>query len=392
LTLQITRAQKRFLQSTAENVLYVGGLASGKSWVGSEKTVQLLCRGADVIVMSPTYKNLKLVMMREVINHLNYYKINRKYNRSDQTIELENGAMLFGFSRESIEDVRGITADACVLDEFSLYTKYDYDIVAGRLRGGRIPLQMFMTTTPRGTKNITYEVAKQSGTDVIKQSTAKNPFLPEKYIELLKTQYTTQFSKQELDAEFIDFSAGVLDKDWFKFYTSPPDGVRWVRSWDLAFVNKKSSDYSACALVGMARDGSIYIRDIRRFKQRWTQLKETIREIVKNEPYPIVIENVGSQIALIDELRLSLHKFTRIIAHHPRGDKLTRALNWGAKAENGQVLLWEHADFEEFLDECQNFTADDSHLHDDQIDAVSQAYQYLLKTAQTSEAGDLDGL
>ena len=50
---------------------------------------------------------------------------------------------------------------------------------------------------------------------------------------------------------------------------------------------------------------------------------------------------------------------------------------WISRAEAGDVSILPGAWNDAFLDECSAFTADDSHEHDDQIDAVSQAWNKL---------------
>ena len=63
----------------------------------------------------------------------------------------------------------------------------------------------------------------------------------------------------------------------------------------------------------------------------------------------------------------------------PDKDKFTRVMPWASRAEGGNVKICEGSWNREFLDECASFSGDDSHLHDDQVDAVSGAYLALNK-------------
>ena len=50
-------------------------------------------------------------------------------------------------------------------------------------------------------------------------------------------------ARQEVDAEFVQLAGALFNRDWFKILDRPPQGVQWVRSWDLAFTEKTSSDF-----------------------------------------------------------------------------------------------------------------------------------------------------
>ena len=61
----------------------------------------------------------------------------------------------------------------------------------------------------------------------------------------------------------------------------------------------------------------------------------------------------------------------------PEKVKFTRAMPWVAAAEGGKVYLVRGPWNTPFIAEAEAFTGDDSHAHDDQIDAVSTAYKEL---------------
>jgi predicted phage terminase large subunit-like protein len=92
----------------------------------------------------------------------------------------------------------------------------------------------------------------------------------------------------------------------------------------------------------------------------------------------IAVEDAGQQKGYIDDIKRlpELRPYT-IRAIRPHGDKLNRSLAWGARAEMGGVDVCRGLWNSDFFDECDAFTADDTHDYDDQIDAVSGAYQVL---------------
>ena len=60
-------------------------------------------------------------------------------------------------------------------------------------------------------------------------------------------------------------------------------------------------------------------------------------------------------------------------------DKLTRVMDAVSFIDAGFVVLPEEAPFvSDFMVECEAFTADDSHAHDDQIDPMCDAIMDML--------------
>ena len=67
-------------------------------------------------------------------------------------------------------------------------------------------------------------------------------------------------------------------------------------------------------------------------------------------------------------------------------DKYTRVLGVQGHIEAGYIYLPDGAEWvEDFLSECEKFTATDSHKHDDQVDALVMVIKTLI-----SGAGFLD--
>jgi predicted phage terminase large subunit-like protein len=60
-------------------------------------------------------------------------------------------------------------------------------------------------------------------------------------------------------------------------------------------------------------------------------------------------------------------------------DKLTRLLDVLSYIEAGLVCIPESASFtNDFLAECESFTSDDTHMHDDQVDTMIDAINDML--------------
>jgi predicted phage terminase large subunit-like protein len=164
----------------------------------------------------------------------------------------------------------------------------------------------------------------------------------------------------------------------------PPIGL-WVRFWDLATKADQTGDWTAGALVGVAADQTIYLRDVTRFREEWPDACETVVAVTASDSlwaqkvgvrYEVGLEKVAWMRPMIQDLfRKAI--FGRV-ALHPipaKGDKKERASGWAARARYDKFRIVQGAwDVRAFISEALAF--DGLGLaHDDQIDAVSGAYE-----------------
>jgi predicted phage terminase large subunit-like protein len=96
------------------------------------------------------------------------------------------------------------------------------------------------------------------------------------------------------------------------------------------------------------------------------------------------IEDKASGTGLIQQLQQNT-VFVPVIPVQRTKDKLTRLMEVQARIQSGGVMLPEYAPWTaDFISECEGFTADDSHAHDDQIDPLIDAVNTLLAGADWS--------
>ena len=157
----------------------------------------------------------------------------------------------------------------------------------------------------------------------------------------------------------------------------PMECLHICRFYDLAVTAKHHSDYTAGALLGVTKDNEYIILDMYR-KQK--TMPETEKSIIANAisdgtAVSIRLEADKAGIAQLDYLvrRPELHRFT-IDKKPPIGDKYTRAQPFATQVNNGRVYIlrghWNRA----LLDELAAFPMG---AHDDQVDALSGAYDML---------------
>lgn len=174
----------------------------------------------------------------------------------------------------------------------------------------------------------------------------------------------------------------LFKRQWFKIVDKAPDGLRWVRYWDLAASTKQQADYTASAAAALAEDGTLYIRDMIRGRWEWPDAYNVIANTMQAERgVTHGIEKALHGLAAVQQLqrdpRLASISFRAVDVDR---DKYSRALPWAGRAEAGKVALVGGGWIGAFLDEVCGFPLG---AHDDQVDTVSGALP-LLSTGVVS--------
>lgn len=183
----------------------------------------------------------------------------------------------------------------------------------------------------------------------------------------------------------------IHGKDIHRYRELPKIRYRKIFA-DTAQKTKEHNDYSVFEEWGYGVDGKIYLIDMIRDKWEspelrkraiafWAQAKG--RDVEKYGPLrKMVVEDKSSGTDLIQTLKLPPHNIP-IEAVDRGGDpnRLTRVNDALPYIEVGSVCIPEDAPFTlGFVAECEAFTADDSHDHDDQIDPLVDAVMDMLSS------------
>lgn len=368
----LSEKQCKFLRSKSRLVIYRGGIRSGKTWVLCLKAIEYSLNKRRFCIVSFSYPMLRDVCIHTMKQILDAFGFPYTENVSEKTITIKGQEILFR-SGDSPDSLRGLSLDGFGIDEGREFKTRDiYDIMIGRLSNSK-DAQGYITSSPKG-RNWVNDLEGQPNTEIIIQRTEDNPFLPPEYIESLRSQYTNDFARQELDADIVEFGSGIISSLWFNRieHRRPLQGVR---AWDVAVSIKTSADYSAGVLCSF--DTKFVIHDIVHGKMQYPDLRKKIVECAKSDgpDVTIAIEQAGQQQGFINDLQqLPELRGYVIRAIKPRGDKLNRAMRWASRAQAGMVDVCQGVWNQAFYNECNSFTGDDSHEHDDMIDAVSLAY------------------
>jgi len=192
-------------------------------------------------------------------------------------------------------------------------------------------------------------------------------------------------------------AAGDYFKEsFFEIVEKIPDTLQWVRYWDRAATEPSASnpdpDYTAGVKVGKDREtGYYYVQHVARDRKSPAGVLKLIKGTAQADG---VACTVGLELDPAQAGKVEGDMYVRELAGFdvrlvpPQGDKQTRARPASAAAENGRIKLvkghWNKA----FIDELENFPKG---AHDDQVDALSGAVNWLESNNVYPAAGETVG-
>lgn len=198
--------------------------------------------------------------------------------------------------------------------------------------------------------------------------------------ELKHIQRINNFKFQsQYQQEPIASGGAVIKTEWFKYYPQNIDYEysRIYITGDTAQKVKEHNDYSVFMVWGVTKFGKLHLLDLIRGKWEAPDLKRQVKILwnrwssgIGNTPCSgLYIEDKASGTGLIQEIQRECA--IPVLPLSPDKDKLTRLEGVLAHIEAGNVELPNNPEQnKDLLNECEAFTRDDSHTHDDQVDTL----------------------
>lgn len=373
----LLKKQIEFLQSKSKVVIYRGAIRSGKTFVGAIWSILKAWKGENVLAISPIYSMCIDNVLATVVEAAELMNIPVRVNKQDKKIYIGKGYIIWRSAENPNTALRGFKVSHVWIDEASfIKTDEAYRLAIGRTSASA-NRQVIITSSPSG-RDWVYNLGQQESAHVIVQALIDNYFLDTGFLELLESQYTGKFARQELYGEIVEFSGGYFDLENL-LIKSQFNMQNFAIAFDLGFTQKKQSDFSAYALCGIDNDGNFCVLDIQRWKlevpQTRTKIKQMIDYIRGSIPEcPVYIESNNAGIAICQDLRSEGLRFTAV---NQSTSKVARSVGMSSAIEQGRVILKEAEWNEDFKNELMDFSWDDSHTHDDMIDAVVMCFNQL---------------
>jgi predicted phage terminase large subunit-like protein len=177
---------------------------------------------------------------------------------------------------------------------------------------------------------------------------------------------------------------GLLKGEWFGRFAELPAYKMHARRAifaDTAMKTGERNDYTVFMDALLCTDGRVYILNVWRRKVDAVGLLSMAKDVwasTDGKAGAMYIEDKASGTGLIQQLQHS-NEFIPVIPVARTRDKLTRLMEVQPRIQAGGVVLPEKAAWvADFISECESFTSDNSHAHDDQIDPMIDAVNTLL--------------
>lgn len=174
---------------------------------------------------------------------------------------------------------------------------------------------------------------------------------------------------------------GMIRGDWFGRYDQLPKMTAKMVFADTAMKTKERHDFSVFECWGKGDDGKAYLIDLIRGKWEAPELKRRAADFwaKHSDCRKMMVEDKASGTGLIQSLKTD--DKIPVFAIQRNTDKTTRVMDAAPHIEAGYVMIPRESPWvSDFIGECEAFTADDSHAHDDQIDPMCDAIKEFLQT------------
>lgn len=172
--------------------------------------------------------------------------------------------------------------------------------------------------------------------------------------------------------------------------TIPEELVSVVRAWDLAAteinIMNKDPDRTAGVLMGRMKNGQYIVLDVKRIAANASSVRSIVQSTAATDKAEYGCRKISIPQDPGQAGKEQAQSYIRELAGHSiksrpvTGNKITRAEPFAAQWQRGNVLLLEGKWNDTFLDELEGFP---DALHDDQVDAASDAFS-MVAYARTS--------
>lgn len=313
------------------------------------------------------------------------------YNGSDYKFTFPSGSTItFAYLQNETDHLRyqGAEVNFVGFDEASQIRSNQLEYIPSRLRSTvdiDIPKRIRYTSNPGG---ISHDWLKDrfitspntSKCAFVPSSLKDNPSLPyDEYREqLMKLDPVTREQLMNGDWDVI------IDSGWMQVANiqvveeMPFEPELIVRYWDMA--GSKDGDYTVGAKVAYYQ-GQYCIMDIRRFRKLPAQVEQEVLKAAKSDGDEVMVkmeQEPGSSGKhsishysrnILQEYSFSGEKIT--------GNKIERAKIVASGIANENVYMLKAPWNRDLTNELKSFP--DPKMHDDQVDALSGAFRYLVR-------------
>lgn len=204
---------------------------------------------------------------------------------------------------------------------------------------------------------------------------------PRDVLDRLRASLGSMVFSAQYQQQPVPMEGNMVRAEWLQTYDATPQGSEYgevVQSWDTATKDGIHNDWSVCITAFVQRN-RVWITDVYRKRMEFPDLKRNAIRLARDyQARALLVEDQASGTQLIQMLRKEQPSgVPRPIPRKPEGDKLSRLAGITAMIEAGQLLLPAEAPW--LLTFKQELLAFPSGRHDDQVDALSQLMNWMVR-------------
>jgi len=225
VTIRPTQPQADFYALTCKHPAFVAGFGTGKSETMANQAFMDASHSSNALIglYEPTYDLVRLIMAPRMEEKLQEYGVRYKYNKTENIIYTSNGsigdfilrtldnpARIIGYEtyRAHVDEIDTLKEDKAVEAWIKIMARNRQTPKGIDKPFNRVSAY----STPEGFKFV-YKYWKKDprpGYEMIQASTMSNPFLPDDYVDTLRSTYPAQLIEAYINGEFTNLTAGTV--------------------------------------------------------------------------------------------------------------------------------------------------------------------------------------
>lgn len=395
--------QIQFLVAQEKEVLFGGGARGGKSvalLMGASQYVHLdLPFTYSALILRNTFQQLRQEGGLIDESHQWWHDTDAKWHQKENKWSFPSGAVIqFGYldTENDRYNYQGSQYHFIAFDELTQFPERDYRFLFRSLSKNKedpIPLRMRAATNPIGEgldwvrSYFPIEERVSDEKRFIPSTFEDNPHLDQEQYRDSLDSLDPVTKKRLKDGDWGQISSSEkFDRDRARIIEHAPrpsEIESVVRFWDFAATEptSRNPDPDYCVGVKMCRteDHTYVILNVERFRLDPAGVERRIREVAERDgtevPIVIEVESGGQSKDSIYNYKTRVLDGFEVHDEFASKSKEDRADPFASQWEQRNVCLVRAPWNQEFLDEISVGFAGD---HDDQIDAASGAYRYLV--------------
>lgn len=263
IEITLTDPQEAFVFSDDQFPAFVGGFGAGKSEALVTRLLmqKIAYPALDVGYFAPTFDLVRLIGFNRFEEKLEQWGIPYKLNKSDKQLYLGTGGSVIFRTLDNPDRIVGFEIADAGIDELDTlkieHATNAWNKVIARCRqkkpdGGVNTCGV--ATTPEGFRFAyeRWEKKRGAGYGLYRAPTYSNPYLPESYIESLRSTYPPQLLAAYLEGRFVNLTSGAVYPDFDRVKNHTPEAIA---PGEELHIGLDFNVYNCNAPVSVIREG-----------------------------------------------------------------------------------------------------------------------------------------